>query len=313
MELSVCIVSYQCRDKLRECLSSVRANRPTVDHEVIVVDNGSTDGTVEMLREEFFWVRSMSNPENRGFSVACNQGLGEARGRVLMMLNPDTHVTHGALDGLLRFVRERPWIGAVGPRLVGPEGAPEMSCREFPTLMNALWHLTGLSRTFSRSKVFGHFEMSWWDHAEPRSVDWLSGAALTFTRTAWERVGPLDEGFFLQAAELDWQKRLQRAGLERWYLPTVTIVHHPGRSWGGSEAEEVVPLHLAAFRYFRKHHGVVSAGALRAIALSVAAPKAALAAVSALAPARRPAALRAARVNWLLWRAAAGLRVEEGV
>ena len=313
MDLSVCIVSYRCRDKLRECLTAIRAHRPTVEHEVIVVDNGSTDGTVEMLREEFFWVRTTANPDNRGFSAACNQSLAEARGRVLMMLNPDTQVTHGALDGLLRFVRERPWIGAVGPRLVGPDGAPEMSCREFPTLMNALWHLTGLSKTFSRSKVFGHFEMSWWDHAEPRAVDWLSGAALTFTRTAWERVGPLDEAFFLQAAELDWQKRLQRAGLERWYLPAVTIVHHPGRSWGGSEAEEIVPLHLAAFRYFRKHHGVVSAAALRAIALSVAAPKAALAALSAMAPARRPAALKAARVNWLLWRAAAGLRVEGSI
>lgn len=306
MDLSVCIVSYECREKLRGCLASIRAHRPTVEHEIIVVDNGSTDGTVEMLREEFYWVRTITNPENRGFSAACNQGIAAASGSVLMMLNPDTEVGRDAFDGLLRFVRERPWIGAVGPKLLQPDGEPEMSCREFPTLANALWDLTGLSRAFSNSKVFGHFEMSWWDHAEPRAVDWLSAAALMYTRTVWDKVEPLDEQFFLQAAELDWQKRVQRAGLERWYLPSVEIVHHAGRSWGGSEADEVVPLHLAAFRYFKKNHGIASALILRAMAMAVALPKALWCTLFALSRARRQDAMKAARTNWLLYRTALG-------
>ncbi len=307
MDLSICVVSYQCKDKLRECLASIRAHRPTVEHEVIVVDNGSTDGTVQMLAQDCYWVRAIANPDNRGFSVACNQGLAKAGGQVLMMLNPDTRVDHGALDGLFRFVRERPWIGAVGPRLVTAAGEPEMSCREFPTLMNALWDLTGLARAFSKSKVFGHFEMTWWDHAEPRGVDWLSAAALMFTRAAWERVGPLDEDFFLQAVELDWQKRLQRAGLERWYLPAVQIVHHPGRSWGGDEAEELIPLHLAAFRYFRKHHGLCSALALRAMATLTASAKTLWSGAMSLLPAHRVEAAQAARTNGELLLAALGL------
>lgn len=269
MDFSICIVSYKCREKLRACLESLRAHRPPVEHEVIVVDNGSEDGTVEMVRQEFYWARLIANPENRGFSAALNQAVAASSGKVLMMLNPDTIIPADALEGLYRFVVQRPWIGAVGPKLVRPSGEPEMSCREFPTLMNALWNITGLSRAFSHSKVFGHFEMSWWDHKEPRAVDWLSAAALVFTRAAWDRVGPLDEHFFLQAAELDWQKRLARKGLERWYLPTVQITHLPGRSWGGDESEEIVPLHRAAFRYFGKHHGRLSVLALRAMATIV--------------------------------------------
>lgn len=306
MDFSICIVSFQCRERLRECLESIRAHRPTVDHEVIVVDNGSTDGTPRMLAEDFYWVRSIINPENVGFSAACNQGLAQARGSILMMLNPDTRVEHDALDALHRFVRERPWIGAVGPKLVDPDGQPEMSCREFPTLLNALWNLTGLSRAFSRSKVFGHFEMTWWDHSAPRAVDWLSGAALVFTRKAWEAAGPLDEEFFLQAAELDWQKRLARRGLERWYLPTVQIVHYPGRSWGGNEADEVVAFYAAAFRYFRKHHGRLSGLALRAMAVAAFGVGLIGAGLRSLIPSRRAAACETARLYAVLLRTALG-------
>jgi hypothetical protein len=282
MDLSICIVSYECREKLRACLESIRANRPSVEHEVIVVDNGSTDGAVTMLKEHFYWVRVLANPENRGFSVAMNQAVQASTGKVILMLNPDTEVVGDALGALLRFVRERPWIGAVGPKLVDPDGDPENSCREFPTLMNALWDLTGLSRAFSGSRVFGHYLMSWWDHSEPRAVDWLSGAALMFTRMAWQKVGPLDEAFFLPAADLDWQKRLQRAGLDRWYLPSAQILHHHGRSWGGDEADEIVPLHMAAFRYFAKHHGTLSALALRALTILTFGPKTLWAALRAL-------------------------------
>ena len=308
MDFSICIVSYECRDKLRQCLTSIRAHRPVAQHEVIVVDNGSTDGTVAMLHQEFYWVKTIANPDNRGLAVACNQGLAQASGEVLMVLDPDTIVTHGALDGLYGFVKERPWIGAVGPKLVTPEGKPEMSCREFPTLMNALWNLTGLSQAFSSSKVFGHYEMSWWDHSAPRAVDWLSSSALVFTSAAWVKVGALDESYFLQAVELDWQKRLSRNGLERWYLPSVEIQHHPGRSWGGEESDEVVALHEAAFRYFRKHHGLLSSLCLHALAfltLSFRLPWSALKWLTA----RGEQSLQELRTNWGIYRLSLGIPV----
>jgi hypothetical protein len=186
---------------------------------------------------------------------------------VLVMLNPDTQVAHGSLDALLRFVKERPWTGAVGPKILAPSGEPELSCREFPTLMNSLWNLTGLARRYSSSRVFGHLDMSWWDHSQPRAVDWLSAAVLMFTRTAWEKVGPLDEGFFLQGAEMDWQKRLARQGLERWYLPTAQVRHTPARRWDTPEPEVRLPVYRAVIRYFAKHHGPLSSLTLRAMVL----------------------------------------------
>lgn len=267
MELSICVVSYECREQLHACLESLRAHRPTVEHEVVVVDNASTDGTVDMLRQDFYWVKLIANDTNRGFSAACNQAVAASTGKVLLMLNPDTQVEHGSLDVLLRFVRERPWIGAVGPRLVRDGDKPELSCREFPTLMNALWNLTGLSRRYSSSRIFGHLDMSWWDHSQPRAVDWLSAAALMFTRTAWEKVGPLDEGFFLAGAEMDWQKRLARLGLERWYLPTTRVHHAPARHWDTAEPGARLPVYRAVIRYFAKHHGPLSSLALRTMVL----------------------------------------------
>jgi GT2 family glycosyltransferase len=297
MELSICIVSYECRDGLRACLESIRANRPTVEHETVVVDNASTDGTVEMLRSEFYWVKLITNEANRGYSAACNQAVGAAQGKVLVMLNPDAQVEHGSLDALLRFVKERPWIGAVGPRLSTGSGEPELSCREFPTLMNALWSLTGLARRYSSSRVFGHLDMSWWDHSQPRAVDWLSAAALVFTRTAWEKAGPLDEGYFLQGAEMDWQKRLARQGLERWYLPTAQVRHTPARHWDTPEPGLRLPVYRAVIRYFAKHHGPLSSLTLRAMVLLTSVAKGVGWLLAALAPGGRARALARVRLH----------------
>ena len=306
MEFSICIVSFNCRDQLRICLESIRANRPTVDHEVVVVDNGSTDGTEEMLQTDFYWVRSIINPNNRGFSVACNQAIFASSGKILMMLNPDTMVERGTFDTLLHFVRERPWIGVVGPKILSAENVPELSCREFPTLLNALWNLTGLNRRFKASKVFGHLDMGWWDHAEPRAVDWLSAAALVFTRTAWEKVGALDERFFLYCVELDWQKRLARKELERWYLPTAVIRHEPHRSWDSRDPAIAAPLYAEVLRYFRKHHGIVSSITLHVMTAAVTLFKTGFRAITALIPARQERDQNAVRLNWAIFRTAIG-------
>lgn len=297
MELSICIVSYQCREHLRACLESLRSHRPTVEHQVIVVDNASTDGTVEMLRQDFYWVKLIVNDTNRGFSAACNQAVAVSRGKVLLMLNPDTRVEHGSLDTLLRFVRDRSWIGAVGPRVVAGDGKPELSCREFPTLMNALWNLTGLSRRFSSSRIFGHLDMSWWDHSQPRAVDWLSAACLMFTRAAWDKVGPLDEGFFLAGAEMDWQKRLARQGLERWYLPTAQVHHTPSRRWDTPDPGARLPVYRAVIRYFAKHHGPLSSLALRAMVLITSIIKSIGWLFAALVPEHRARALARVRLH----------------
>jgi GT2 family glycosyltransferase len=265
MDLTVCIVSYQCRDELRECLHSIRANAGAVEYEVIVVDNASSDGTADMVASEFFWVKLIRNTRNAGFAAANNQALAQAAGRFLMLLNPDTQITHGALEALVRFMHNKPWIGALGPKLVYPDGGLQFSCRTFPTPMTLLLDNLGLAQACARSRLFGRQRMTWWDHATARRVDWVSGAALVMSRAAFRRVGPLDEGFFMYAEELDWQWRLRRAGFECWYYPQVTIVHREYVSWKGQRLGQVLWGHQSLWRYFAKNYGRADALAARLI------------------------------------------------
>jgi hypothetical protein len=113
----------------------------------------------------------------------------------------------------------------------------------------------GLHRAFPGSRVFGAYEMTWWEHDHPRAVDWLSGACMATTRTVWERVGPLDEGYFMYAEDLDWCYRLAQAGYDRWYLPDAQILHHEAGSWAGASRERILTSHEATFRFMGKHYG----------------------------------------------------------
>jgi len=255
MNVSVCIVSYNCRDLLRSCLLSLGRDDTAADYETIVADNASTDGTVDMLREEFAHVTCLANRENRGFAAATNQTLNCARGDVRIMLNPDTEVRPGALGLLASKLASHPEIGAVGAKLRWPEGALQLTCHPFPTLWRTLVAQLGLHRAFPRTRLFGGYDMTWWSHDQPRQVDWVSGGCLAMSREAWERVGPLDEGYFMYAEEVDWCYRLRQIGLQCWYLPEAIIVHHEAATWGDAARRRVLTSHNATFRFFGKSYG----------------------------------------------------------
>jgi GT2 family glycosyltransferase len=256
MDLSIGIVSYNCRDLLARCLESIRAHSGQLSVEVIVTDNASTDDTVAMVREHFPEVRLIASRENLGFAAGTNRALAAAAGDVLMMLNPDTEVRPGALEHLVHFLRERPEAGAVGPRMVGPDDRLQLTCHAFPTLWLTLVGQLGLHRAFRGSRVFGASDMTWWAHDQPRRVDWLSGACIATRRETWEHVGPLDEGYFMYFEDVDWCYRLSRAGYERWYLPDATIVHHEAGSWTEAAEERILAAHRAGFRFFGKNYGL---------------------------------------------------------
>jgi GT2 family glycosyltransferase len=254
MDLSIIIVSYRTRDLLDRCLASLAAVH-TGDVETIVLDNDSQDGTVEMLAERYPQVQVIPESTNLGFAGGVNRGAAQARGEVLVILNPDTEVRAGALDGLAGFLREHPQVGAVGPRLVGPAGEVELSCHAFPSVARVLAGQLGLARLFARTRTFGAYNMTWWDHGQARRVDWVSGACLVVTRAAWQQVGPLDEDYFMYFEDADWCRRLAAVGLECWYLPEAQIMHHEAASWREASRQRILASHRAAFRYFRKHHG----------------------------------------------------------
>lgn len=258
MDLSICIVSYNCRELLRRCLRSIGEHRGSLDLEVIVVDNASSDGTVAMVAAEFPQVDVMASERNLGFAGGTNLGMAVARGEVLMMLNPDTEVTPGALGHLVRFLHGRRDAGAVGPRLEGPDGRLQHTCHPFPSLWLTLVAQLGLHRLLPGTHAFGAYDMTWWAHDEPRRVGWLSGACIALRREVWERLGGLDEGYFMYSEDVDWCYRLSRAGYERWYLPQARVIHHEAASWASAPRERILTSHRANFRFFGKNYGHMS-------------------------------------------------------
>ncbi|NLO06737.1 MAG: glycosyltransferase family 2 protein [candidate division WS1 bacterium] len=262
-DLSLCIVSYNCKELLVECLRSIFEHVAGLEVEVIVADNASSDGTVEMLRADFPRVRLLAFEDNRGFAAGTNAAMAAAGGEVLMMLNPDTTLREGAVQQLVAFLGERPEAGAVGPAIFDPEGGLQMTCHLFPTLWQTLIRQLGLHRAFPASRTFGAYDMTWWDHSQPRRVDWLSGACIAVRRDVWERVGGLDEGFFMYAEDVDWCYRLAQAEFERWYLPGAEIVHHEAGSWADASRERIIASHRSMFRYFGKNYGHLQEVAVR--------------------------------------------------
>ncbi|MGD1995539.1 MAG: glycosyltransferase family 2 protein [Anaerolineae bacterium] len=268
------IVNWNVRDLLRECLDSILLNGdPTgreerarasrdLRSEVIVVDNGSTDGSADMVRVEFPRVHLIANAENPGFAAANNQGLAIAQGRYVLFLNPDTEVVGGALARMVTFADAHPDVGMVGPQLLNPDGSVQSSRRRFPTLATAFFESTWL-QPYAPRRVLERYYVQGEPDDEVQDVDWLCGAAIMARREAIEQVGPMDEGFFMYSEELDWCRRFREAGWRVVYLPTAKIIHY-----GGKSSEQVVPARHIHFqtskvRYFRKFHGPLASEILR--------------------------------------------------
>ncbi|MEJ2733598.1 MAG: glycosyltransferase family 2 protein [Anaerolineae bacterium] len=260
-DLTIVIVSWNVGELLRRCLQSILATE--LDVEVVVVDNASIDGSPEMVRAAFPQVRLIANDENRGFTAANNQGLAVSQGRCLLLLNPDTEVVADALATMVRYLEAHPAVGALGPRLLFPDGRQQPSRRRFPTLATALVESTVIQEWWAENRILRRYYMADTPDDAIQPVDWVVGACLLVRRDVYEQVGGLDEGFFMYSEELDWCKRIKDAGWEVVYLPTATVIHHEGKS-----SEQVVPARHIRFqtskvRYFRKHHGWLQAEMLR--------------------------------------------------
>jgi N-acetylglucosaminyl-diphospho-decaprenol L-rhamnosyltransferase len=248
MRVSIVIVNWNTKALLADCLASIEANPPAGAYEVIVVDNGSTDGSVETVRESFPQVRLLVNGDNAGFAGANNQGIAHSSGAYVLLLNSDTVVRPGALEELLRFMEDNRGAGAAGARLLNPDGTLQDSCSPLPTLLREGMHLFHLDYHQRR-------EMQSWGTEQARPVDVLLGACLLVRREALEQVGPMDEGYFMYSEEVDYCRRLQDAGWTLHWVPQAEIVHYGGQSTRQVATEMFLRLYAAKLRYFRKHDG----------------------------------------------------------
>ena len=248
MSVSVVVVSYNVRDHLTRCLEAV------VDrgHEVVVVDNASTDGTPELVRERFPSVRLVELPENRGFGAGNNAGMEVATGDWYLLLNADAWPVEDAVERLAAFGDERADAAVVGPRLRNLDGSLQRSVRGFPTLWRLATEYLFLRKLAPRTEALNAFYGARFDHESVREAEWLYGACLLVRRAAAEEVGLFDEDFFLFSEETDWCYRFREAGWKVLFYPGAEFVHVGGASHGGRMFKENVRGHL---RFFAKHRG----------------------------------------------------------
>jgi len=254
--LSIIIVSFKCRSELEACLASLEAERPTIQLEVIVVDNASHDGTVESVAQRFPWVQLFVNEENEGFARAANRAMRLAEGKLFLLLNPDTLVPPGALSNAADALTERPEVGMLGCKVVGTDGSFDHACkRGFPTVASALYHAVGLTRLMPTSARFAHYTAGHLAPDEAGLVDAVAGAFMLVRREAVDAVGPMDEQFWMYGEDLDWCRRFWKEGWQVLYWPTVQITHVRGASGGGRRSLRVNrAFYESLWLFYQKYH-----------------------------------------------------------
>ncbi len=254
MDVSIVIVSYNGRDLLRRCLASICEHTRDIEFEVIVVDNASEDGTPEMVSSEFPQAVLMRRTSNAGFAAGVNEGITLARGAAFFILNPDAELTNNVLPPMLAYLREHEDIGILGPKLLDADGSLQLSCRAFPGFGTALFNrYSVLTRLFPKNRLSGRYLMTDFDHDTVADVDWISAACWLLARSAFERVGPLDERYFWSIEDVDYCQRTHAAGLRVVYFPLVTVQHEIGGSSASLPTRAITERHRGMWRYYRTY------------------------------------------------------------
>ncbi len=247
MSMAAVIINYNTREDLRRCLASLSGAGAGA---ILVVDNGSTDGSQEMVHAEFPGVRLLDNPGNQGYSSACNCGIRATDCDYIFILNSDTEFPD-ELARLTQHMEAHPELGALGPMLLNGDGSIQMSCRKFPTIGGSLFH--GLLGDWLPDNPFTRkYHMKDFDHSLACEVDWVSGAAVLLRRQALQDSGLFDEGYFMYVEDVDLCWRLRQAGWQVGYCPDVRVVHYIGRTSCQQSARMLLAHHRSMYRYFTK-------------------------------------------------------------
>lgn len=255
VDLSIIVVSWNTRELVAQCLASLRRATSVRAIEIFVVDNGSVDGTVEMLEEQGPPVIFIRNTLNVGFAAANNQAIRQAKGRFVLLLNPDTRVIADALGAMQEFLDTHPHAGAVAPQLLNADGSLQNSCEPFPTLFREFWRLFHLDRIY---RLASYAPDRWASHT-PVQVDVARGACLMVRREIFQAMGGLDEQFYIYSEEVDLCYRLHRAGWEIWWLSNAQVIHYGGESTRQVAGTMFLQLYKAKLQYFQKHYGLMAA------------------------------------------------------
>jgi hypothetical protein len=273
LDLSVLIVTYNSARLVGPLLSRVREELRPLAAEVVLVDNASADGTADLVRHDHPWVRLVASDVNLGFAAGNNLAAKHARGRYLLLLNPDAMPAPGALARGIALMDGHPDVGLAGGELRGADGSRQPSARMFPTLRDELFTLSGLAARYPGSRLFARLDRRWADPEQAAEVDWIPGAFVFIRAQDFAALGGFDERFFMYYEEVDLCRRLRAAGRTIRYWPELKAMHIGGESAKTVKAARVsrTGSQLESWRmrsgllYYRKHHGALGAAGLHAV------------------------------------------------
>jgi hypothetical protein len=264
LDLSIVIVNYNGRGLLRQCLKSIFGNLQgsSLLYKIITVDNNSSDGSADMIREQFPAVRLIPLEHNGGYAKAVNIGLKSLEARYYLVLNMDTTVVQPhAFESMVSFMDEHGDVGLAGPKLINPDGSTQVSCCRFPKFLYPIYRRTFLRNTVIAKKSIRYYLMLDWDHNETKPVDWVIGTGMIVRHEALQQVGLMDERYFMYFEDVDWCRRFWQYEWKVYYLSDVKIVHYYSRdsakSMGFSSIfNKLTRIHINSWlKYFFKYFG----------------------------------------------------------
>ena len=254
MDLSIIIVNYNVKEFLQNLIHSIEKASTKITKEIIVIDNASDDGSVEFLKEKFPQIRLIANKINLGFGKANNIGLKEAKGKYILLLNPDTIVAEDTFEKMLEFFDKNSEAGLAGCKILNPDGTLQLACRRsFPGPWTSFTKVSGLSSLFPKSKLFARYNLTYLDENQSYEVDAISGSFMMMRKEVYEKVGGFDEQFFMYGEDLDICYRIQKAGFKVFYVHTTQIIHYKGESTKRSSLDETKVFYNAMHLFVKKH------------------------------------------------------------
>jgi GT2 family glycosyltransferase len=254
LRVSIVIVNWKTPELLARCLDSLNSDTGSDRFEIIVIDNASGDGSVEMLKSDYPGVQVIANDANLGFSKACNQAIPGARGGYVLLLNPDTEICENAVSALADFMDAHSDCGAAGPKVLNSDGSLQLACRRsFPTPEAAFYRITYLSHLFPNHPRFSKYNLSWADPDKELEVDALSGSAMMVRAETIKEIGLLDEDIFMFGEDIDWCWRIKQAKWTVMYTPASVIYHIHGAASRKRVVGTTINLHKGMEVFYRKH------------------------------------------------------------
>jgi hypothetical protein len=255
MEISIIINNFKTRGLLKQCLKGIYRHSPSVEFEIIVVDNNSEDGSVEMIRNNFPQVKLIDSKENLGHHKGNNLGIKNSTGKYVLILNTDIAVLDDIFDKMYQFMEARPEVALVGPKLKNPDGSVQMSCMRYPTMLMPIYRRTFLGKLPWARKAVDNYLMTDFNHNEIKEVDWILGACEMVRRSAIDEVGYMDEYLFLYFGDVAWCKKLHDAGYRIIYFSEGDIVHyHKRESAQGGIFSRIFWIHIIDWiKYLKKY------------------------------------------------------------